>query len=563
MNRAPTFYSISINKEILLMSVSSTKNDISTDKTKQVVHHLNWQSILLWAAVIALVVAAIVMRLYQLGVPFDRDGYDEGVYWQTLRAMSAGHALYGDVFYSQPPFFILSTFPGYILLGGSLWSARFAIALVSLFGLLGAALLGKALAGRLGAVAALLLLVVNPLYLAESQTIQAEASSTAFSLLAVGLAYLWWAHPAGKRGLYYAALTGITLVLSILCKLLGLTALVPIVLLMLARLWQTWRTQPGTAGDHKGPPFPTPPPSPLRTDDGASTNSTRVGTLRSIVVGIAACIVTAAVVLLPFTGSYQPMVQSVITFHNDASSVLSSMQQGNAAIIEQALTTFLTVAALYGVVAALLRRDWRVIPLIAWLLATIYLLWHQVPLFQHHLVALTPPLVALAVVGIADPFANAAPRRAISNNITMYFTWVAIALILVTAALDTQQDRAYYRAAQASSVSALTQLEARAAADLRQAITPGQLVVTDAQFIAGLADRNTPPALVDTSAVHIESGYVTLAQLESATSQPQVHAVLFFTGRFHLPAVAAFHAWVAKNFHLVHNYGGGRELWAR
>jgi len=535
MNRAPTFYSISINKEISLMSVSSTKNDISTDKSKQVVRSANWQTMLFWGVILALVVVAVGMRLYQLGVPFDRDGYDEGVYWQTLRAMSAGHALYGDVFYSQPPFFILSTFPGYLLLGGSLWSARFTIALVSLFGLLGAVLLGKALAGRLGAVAALLLLVVNPLYLAESQTIQAEASSAAFSLLAVGLAYLWWEHPAGKRGLYYAALTGITLVLSILCKLLSLTALVPVVLLMLARLWQTWRTQPGAGS----------------------------AVLRSIAVGIAACIVTAAVVLLPFTGSYQPMVQSVITFHSDAAGVLSSMQQGNAAIIEQALTTFLTLAALYGVVAALLRRDWRVIPLIAWLLATIYLLWHQVPLFQHHLVALTPPLVALAVVGIADPFASATPRRATSNNITMYLSWVAIALILVTAVLDVQQDRAYYRAAQANSVSALTQLEARAAADLRQAITPGQLVVTDAQFIAGLADRDTPPALVDTSAVHIESGYVTLSQLESAASLPQVHAVLFFTGRFQLPAVAAFHIWVARNFHLLHNYGGGRELWAR
>jgi 4-amino-4-deoxy-L-arabinose transferase-like glycosyltransferase len=515
------------------MSVSTTKYDISIDRTKQQDRYPRWQTMLFWGVILALVVVAVGMRLYQLGVPFDRDSYDEGVYWQTLRAMSAGHALYGDIFYSQPPFFILSTFPGYILLGGSLWSARFAIALVSLFGLLGAALLGKALAGRLGAVAALLLLVVNPLYLAESQTIQAEASSTAFSLLAVGLAYLWWEHPAGKRGLCYAALTGITLVLSILCKLLGLTALVPIVLLMLARLWQTWRTQPGAGS----------------------------ATLRSIAVGIAACIVTAAVVLLPFTGSYQPMVQNVIIFHSDAIGVLSSTQQGNAAIIEQALTTFLTLAALYGMVAALLRRDWRVIPLIVWLLATIYLLWHQVPLFQHHLVALTPPLVALAVVGIADPFANATPRRATSNNITMYLSWVAIALILVTAVLDARQDRAYYRAAQASSVSALTQLEARAAADLRQAITPGQLVVTDAQFIAGLADRNTPPALVDTSAVHIESGYITLSQLESAASQPQVHAVLFFTGRFQLPAVAAFHDWVARNFHLLHNYGGGRELW--
>src|SRR5207244_7673837 len=121
-----------------------------------------------------------------------------------------------------------------------------------------------------------------------------------------------------------------------------------------------------------------------------------------------------------------PMVQSVITFHSDAAGVLSSTQQGNAAIIEQALTTFLTLAALYGMVAALLRRDWRVIPLIAWLLATIYLLWHQVPLFQHHLVALTPPLIALAVMGIADPTAakTVISRALTSTRVIKYLTCI-------------------------------------------------------------------------------------------------------------------------------------------
>ena len=194
----------------------------------------------------ALIIIAIGMRLYHLGVPFDRDGYDEGVYWQTLRSMSAGNILYKQIFYSQPPFFMLSTFPGYILFGSSLWSARFAIALVSLIGLLGAFLLGKALSGRLGALAAMLLLVVNPLYLAQSQTIEAEVSSTALSLLAIGLAYLWWEHPEGRRGIFYAALTGIAISLSILCKLLSVSVFVPVALLMAARLWQIWNKQSGT-----------------------------------------------------------------------------------------------------------------------------------------------------------------------------------------------------------------------------------------------------------------------------------------------------------------------------
>ena len=518
------------------MFASTTHNDISTESTKPTQRYTNWQNIIFWSAVAALIMIAIGMRLYHLGVSFDRDGYDEGVYWQTLRSMSAGNILYKQIFYSQPPFFMLSTFPGYILFGSSLWSARFAIALVSLIGLPGAFLLGKALSGRLGALAAMLLLVVNPLYLAQSQTIEAEVSSTALSLLAIGLAYLWWEHPEGRRGIIYAAFTGVAISLSILCKLLSVSVFVPAALLMAARLWQIWNKQPGT----------------------------RSSGLLPIFAGITTCLVTFVVFLLPFSGSYQAMIQGVITFHSTAAQVYSDSQQANFSTIQTALTSLLTLTALFGTVAALLRRDWRVVPLIAWFFATLYLLWHQVPLFPHHLIALTPPLIALAVMGIGN---QTQQGNETSSNVrpkaTPYLTWISIALILITAVFNVQQVRAYYRTAVATSEAGSIQLESKVATELRLATTPNQLVVTDAQFIAGLADRTTPPALVDTSAVRITSHYLTLSQLESATSQPQVHAVLFFTGRFYLPNVAGYHAWVAQHFHLLHNYGAGRELWVR
>jgi len=167
-------------------------------------------------------------------------------------------------------------------------------------------------------------------------------------------------------------------------------------------------------------------------------------------------------------------------------------------------------------------------------------------------------------MGIGDPSTyKRSNSSSFVSRATTYITWVAIALILATSLINMRRDMLYYNAAGATSVSGLTQLESKVAADLRHAIAPNQLVVTDAQFVAGLADRNTPPALVDTSAVRINSGYLTLSQLENATAQSQVHAVLFFTGRFYLPHIAAFHAWVAQNFHLLHEYGGGRELWVR
>jgi len=518
------------------MFASTTHNDISTDTTRPTQRYSNWQNIIFWSAVAALIVIAIGMRLYHLDVPFDRDGYDEGVYWQTLRSMSAGNVLYKQIFYSQPQFFMLSIYPGYILFGSSLWSARFAIALVSLIGLPGAFLLGKTLSGRLGALAAMLLLVVNPLYLAQSQTIEAEVSSTALSLLAIGLVYLWWEHPEGRRGIFYAAFTGIAISLSVLCKLLSVSVFVPVVLLMAARLWHIWNKQPGT----------------------------RSTGLLPIVAGITACIATFVVFLLPFSGSYQAMLQGVIAFHSTAAQVYSHSQQANFSTIQNALTSLLTLTALFGTVAALLRRDWRVVPLIAWFFATLYLLWHQVPLFPHHLIALIPPLIALAVIGIGNqPLKSSEISSNVAPKATPYLTWIAIALILITAVLNVQQARVYYRTAVATSETGYTRLESNVATDLRLATTPNQLVVTDAQFIAGLADRTTPPALVDTSAVRITSHYLTLSQLESATSQAQVHAVLFFTGRFYLSNVAGYHTWVARHFHLLHNYGAGRELWVR
>jgi Dolichyl-phosphate-mannose-protein mannosyltransferase len=551
------------------MSVSTVQNASSVGKTKPRPYP-RWQTMLLWGIILGLVIIAIGMRLYQLGLPFDRDSYDEGVYWQSLRAMGAGYPLYQQIFYSQPPFFLLSTFPTYIVFGGTLWSARLGIALVSLFGLLGALLLGKALSSRVGAVAALLLLIVDPLYLAQSQTIQAEVSAVAFSLLAVGCAYVWWEHP---EGLWWAALTGITFTLSILCKLLTIATILPIALLLLARLWQIHQKRPATSA----------------------------ASLRAILVGIGACLVTLLVVMLPFLGSLSTVTQSMISFHTDAGTKLGATQQGNMAVIQPVLTSFLALTALYGTASALVRRDWRVLPLLAWLLGTLYVLWHQVPLFTHHLVALTPPLIALAVMGIGKENQGArlivprgplgtdlsdlgrnegAMNRAPTHGSTLsssrgptstggvpalvkYMHWIALLLILVTVGLDVRQDRQYYRTAAARSVDGLEQREARVASDLRTAITPGQWVVTDAQFVAALAHRNTPPSLVDTSAVRIDTGYLTVQQLIAVTSGPQVHAVLFFSGRFSLPNVAAFHTWVAQHFHLLHNYGGGQELWVR
>ncbi|GAC1690870.1 MAG: hypothetical protein NVS9B9_13070 [Ktedonobacteraceae bacterium] len=100
--------------------------------------------------------------------------------------------------------------------------------------------------------------------------------------------------------------------------------------------------------------------------------------------------------------------------------------------------------------------------------------------------------------------------------------------------------------------------------DLQSVTRPNQLVVTDAQFLVGLANRSTDPQLVDTSNVRVNTGYLTPQQLITEAAQPNVHAVLFYTGRLlRMKHVGLFYAWLMKHYHRVHNYYPGKELWIK
>ncbi|MFL5701537.1 MAG: ArnT family glycosyltransferase [Ktedonobacteraceae bacterium] len=506
-----------------------------------------WQTLLTWGIVAALLALAIWMRLYNLGQPFDHDGYDEGVYWQTLRSMSAGYTLYQQIFYSQPPFFILSVYPFFALLGHTLWSARFGIAMLSLAGLPGAFMLGKALQGRISALVAMFLLILDPLYFSLSQKIQAEVPSAAFSFLAVGAAYLWWENPDTTSGLFLAALAGIALVLSILCKLLAVSSIVPIGLLVLARLWQIFSKQHGTSRR----------------------------SWYAIAALILASIVTSALLFLPFLGAPGNTISDVITFHTQAKAALINSQVLNANMVRDFIRSALPllIAAAFGTIVAIIRGDWRVFPLLAWGLVTLILLWEQVPLFPRHFVTLIPILISLAILG----FGYVGQVKASLTNITFgqvkaslssitfrhVLTAVAALLLLVVVYVDVPQYPPYYRMVARQGSNGTAQFQAHVANDLRNSITPNQLVITDGQFVAALADRNTPPALVDTSLVRVDAGYLTLRQLLDIASQPQVHAVLFFTNRLYQSQLAGFHPWVTQHFHLKYNYGHSQELWVR
>jgi hypothetical protein len=369
--------------------------------------------------------------------------------------------------------------------------------------------------------------------------LQAEAPSVAFELLAVGLAYFWWENPEGISGILLGALTGIAASLSILSKFFGFASLIPIGLLILARIWLVCRKPAAERHLLSG--------------------------LLPIGAGILAFALTSFVVLLPFLGAFHQMMASVVYFHFAASTLDKSSQVHNFSVMKGLLTSIMALAAFYGMLAALLRGDWRVIPLIAWLLGSIYLLYDQVPLFHHHLVILIPPLASLAVIGIGGKMSPIAFGQGVKNRalVAKIAGGIALLLIAVTVWSNIQGDLSHLRNDGITGKNSQTRQLEQVATELQSQTSPGELVITDGQFTAGLANRDTPPSLVDTSLVRIQTGYLTAQQLINAASSPRVHAVLFFTGRLNSQNLQAFHAWVAQHFHLKYHYGPGQELWVR
>jgi 4-amino-4-deoxy-L-arabinose transferase-like glycosyltransferase len=515
------------------MTTSTIVND-SPANPSRLPREVHWLTLLTYVTALLLLALATYLRLHNLGLLFDRDGYDEGVYWQSVRAMSAGHTLYSQVFYSQPPFFLLSVFPIFQLFGQTLWAARLGIVLVSLTGFVGAFLLGRTLGGRIGALCAVLLLTVDPLFLAQSQTLQAEAPSAALSFLAVGLAYAWWLTPTGLSGILLAALCGISLILSICCKLLGVATVIPVAIIMGMQLWRVFRTN-------------------------TASPELKRAVIRSVLFGVAAAILTTLAMFLPFIGVFTQLWQGMVTFHSDASHLYKAEQAQNISIMYGLLTSIMAVTALAGIILALWRKDWRVLPLIAWLLATIIMLLLQVPLFHHHLVALIPPLIGLAVI-IVDPKQWRQPHEI---TVLKAVSLLGIILLLITMGLNAWSVKTYYAQKRTASSSVLNKQIGAVAADISARTRPDQLVITDDQFIVSVANRNTPPSLVDTSLVRAATGYVTLQQLIQEAQNPQVEAILFYTGRLNTSQLAPFHTWVVAHFHIAKNYGSGRELWVK
>ena len=487
------------------------------------------------------------------------DNYDEGVYLASLRAMRSGHALFTQVFSSQPPLFLLSLYPFVWLFGPSMLAARSGVVFFALIGILAMYLLARRLGGPWAGVAAALLLACDHLFLIQSQSLEAEVPSIALMIAAVAAATY-----VDRAPWQAAAISGVFTSLALLEKLLfPLAATAAIALLFLGHLIVFER---GLRSQM--------PSDPARTGPMTRYLPRRQTMLRAALLGgvyLLGLLLVGALVCLPYLGHLPILYQQVVSFHLAAGQSFPASVSQNWKILSDNFGQDipLVLLALLGVIVGLLRGRWAVLIGCAWTLVALIILLRQTPLFPHHLVLLIPGLAFTTALGLMPAPAALADKTALrprlrpwllsrsSQSARLALVWLPALLVVGILALSLRANLDQPLGMPAANAARLSQV----ANDLRELTTPQQNVITDDQYIAALAGRDVPPELVDTSTVRITTGYLTSDQVIAIAEQPQVGAILFYSGRFH--SLPGFSEWVAQHFHLARTYGPGQALYLK
>jgi 4-amino-4-deoxy-L-arabinose transferase-like glycosyltransferase len=420
--------------------------------------------------------------------------YDEGVYWESLRSMSAGHPLFSSVYSSQPPAFLPLLAP-FFALGHSIAGARLGVLLFFAVALAATWVVARTLFGPVAGLVGVVLVAVDPLMLRQSLALQADGPATALGVLAVAGACLA-VRRRGSAAAVLCALAGAALALGVLVKLLAVALAVPAILVLIVPLG--------------GQPWP-----------GVQRVLVRLGW------ALWGAVLAGAVVLLPFAGRMRLVWSQAVGGHIAARSLHEGGLTHDMAVALARESPFYLAGA--AGLALLLWRAPRIgIVLAAWGAAAAALAVVQHPLWPHHLVVASP-LVAIAAAGAASVVLRS--RRRIGA--------AAGALLAVGVAGLATGILALQSPATADTVRA-------AVAVLQRATRPGDLLLTDDQWAVAAAGRDTPPELVDTSFVRLDSEGIDAAAIEAIASRAGVVAVYTATQR--LPHIGGLLDWVRAHF---------------
>jgi 4-amino-4-deoxy-L-arabinose transferase-like glycosyltransferase len=498
-------------------------------------------------ALLAVCAAALLLHLWPLQAL--STNYDEGMYWSTLRAMVAGYARYQPIFHSQPPVFLASVYPLYLLFGQTLPAARIGAMLYCLVAIVASYVIGRALGGRWAGVATAALLALSPLFLGTTRILLPVAPALALALVGLACALEAPAH-TGRTRRWLALVSGVTLGLAALTTLPATLALLPALLYLAAPMFTSMISRDGR----------------IRMPERDWLLVGAQEAAPDLLWFVLGALVAAILTLLPFVTRLPKLWNQVAVVPLEASRALDRGLAANltglwAAVLDQGVV-WLALAALVALGLAIWRRAWTLLPLLLWLLAVVIFLLAHHPFDALGVVWIVAPLAALGGQAIALLAARASNRsgRIKSANVRQspalvtYAALIALGLALLGSAWVSAVDNINASAATAD-------VRILMAYTLATRTLPNDLIATDDPYVAGLAGRVITPEIVDTSHVRVAAGALTTEQLEAIITRTDTRTILFAGGEF--DALPGFRTWTEANFTLAENFGDGRALYLK
>jgi hypothetical protein len=168
-----------------------------------------------------------------------------------------------------------------------------------------------------------------------------------------------------------------------------------------------------------------------------------------------------------------------------------------------------------------------------WTATAVLLVVLHRPLFTQHATALIVPLCVL--IGLARPW------------------WPALCAALALQVPGQLHDVSWRAGVVRAHAPTSTYI-----IDLQALVPAGTMVLADDPGVLWWSGRPTPPELIDTSFVRIETQRLSAADVEAAAADPRTCAVLAVSGRFVL-----FSPLDLPGYEVARIYGPGQQLWIR
>jgi hypothetical protein len=481
-------------------------------------------------ATLIAVAAALGVWLAAAGSYANPWDHNEGVYLNSARLVLRGHALFGEVFSSQPPLFVSSLAASLHLLGDRPESARIFMALVAVAGLAAMAFLSWNIFGAGAAPWTVVAAATSYLFSRGGHFAEADLPAAALALISMSAAMV----AARRHSMLWAAVAGIIYAGAIMTKVLVVPWLLAALLLLL----------PAAAGH------------------GGSWWSGFAARLVAFAAGLAIGLVA---VLLAF-GAHDVISQAFLFhFSKRGSTSPSSPLTANLAMMAQYFGRDIGVAVLaaLGIAHLAAKKTFGALWLAALMGASFAFGLYHTPLSPNHLIPITCGAAFAAGVGAAVIVALL--RRAIAPVLAAFAV-----LLMSQISVDAGVPGVGLPGGMKITLSMLRNNSKFLHVDLREEdlrimrylrshTEEDELVVSDGHKAVYWAGRASPPFLCDLTRERIESGWLTDEDLIRHSSG--VNVVVIQTGQ--LDRFPRFKEWLVANYDAVAQASSSARIYRR